>query len=204
MEQLVLFEEKVYISPKDMNRVAKEPLDQIILKQLASSLENKCSQHGFVIPNSLQMISRSMGQLENGRYTGNIVFNVQAQGKVYNPCNGTRITGTILKRNKMGLYVIYKDAIRILIPRDLHLGNLEFENLQVGDTIEIEIRKSRFQIHDKFILSIGVFISSAAGNIEYKPEKTMDEAEKEEDEAEDEDEEDEELLGAIQSENEEA
>lgn len=204
MEQLVLFEEKVYISPKDMNRVAKEPLDQIILKQLASSLENKCSQHGFVIPNSLQMISRSMGQLENGRYTGNIVFNVQAQGKVYNPCNGTRITGTILKRNKMGLYVIYKDAIRILIPRDLHLGNLEFENLQVGDTIEIEIRKSRFQIHDKFILSIGVFISSAAGNIEYKPEKTMDEAEKEDEKEEDEDEEDEELLGAIQSENEEA
>jgi hypothetical protein len=65
-----------------------------------------------------------MGRLEHGRYTGNIVFHVQLQGKVYNPVNGTRITGKIDKKNKMGLYIIYNDAIRILIPRDLHIGNI--------------------------------------------------------------------------------
>lgn len=202
MEQLVLFEEKVYITPKDMNRVVKEPLDDIIMKQLANNLENKCSQHGFVIPNSLQMLSRSMGQLENGRYTGNIVFNIQAQGKVYNPYNGTRITGTILKRNKMGLYVIYKDAIRILVPRDLHLGNMEFENLQVGDTIEIEIRKSRFQIHDKFILSIGVFIGSKGVALAEKDEgerASDDDAVLVPENKPDEESESEDLLDAIQS-----
>jgi hypothetical protein len=107
-----------------------------------------------------------MGMIENGRYTGNVVYHVQAEGSVLNPANGTRITGTILKKNKMGLYIVYKDAIRILIPRDLHLGNEEFEQLETGDTIEVEIRKSRFQIHDKFILSVGVFITrveAAAG-----------------------------------------
>jgi DNA-directed RNA polymerase subunit E'/Rpb7 len=165
MEQVVIFEEKVYITPKSMNLVAKEGLDSILLKQLRKKLENKCSQHGFVIPNSLEILSRSMGLIESGHYTGNIVFHVQSQGRVFNPVNGTRIVGTILKKNKMGLYIIYKDAVRVLIPRDRHLHEQdimeEFESLEIGDSIEVEIRKSRFQIHDTFILSVGAYLRKA-------------------------------------------
>jgi hypothetical protein len=58
----------------------------------------------------------------------------------------------------MGVYMIYKNAIRILVPRDLHIGNEEFEALQPQDTIEVEIRKSRFQMNDKYILSVAVFV----------------------------------------------
>jgi DNA-directed RNA polymerase subunit E'/Rpb7 len=162
LEQTVLFEEKAYLAPKDMNNIVKDPIDKILLKHLRGKIETKCSQHGFVVPKSLQILSRSAGQLENGRFTGNVVFHCQLQARVYNPVNGTRIIGTILKRNKMGLYVIYKDAIRVLIPRDLHLGNEDFETLQVGESIELEIRKSRFQIQDPFILSVGIYIRRIA------------------------------------------
>jgi DNA-directed RNA polymerase subunit E'/Rpb7 len=159
MEQTVIFEEKVALSPKDMNIISSnKPIDTILLDYLGKKLENRCSKHGFVIPKSLEILSRSMGYIENGAYTGNVVFHVQLQGRVYNPVNGTRIIGEIIKGNKMGFYVMYKNSIRILIPRDLHLGNDEFEMLESGDSIEIEIRKSRFQIHDPFILSIGVYI----------------------------------------------
>ncbi len=171
MEQSVIFEEKVYLSPKDLNDVSKENgVETILLKYMRNKIENRCSQHGFVVPRSLTMLSRSMGQLENGRFTGNVVFHVQAEGKVYNPANGTRVTGTILKKNKMGLYVIYKDAIRILVPRDLHLGNEDFEALEVNDMIDIEIRKSRFQIRDPFILSVGVFIGRSGAATEEQAE----------------------------------
>jgi hypothetical protein len=163
MEQTVLFEEKVYLSPKHMNLVKQESLDSILQKLLRDKLEKKCSQHGFVIPKSIEILSRSMGQLESGKYTGNVIFYIQAQGKVYNPANGTKLIGQILKKNKMGLYIIYKNAIRILIPRDLHIGkdNIEFDNLEPGNVIEVEIRKSRFQINDQFILSIGTFVRKA-------------------------------------------
>jgi DNA-directed RNA polymerase subunit E'/Rpb7 len=158
MEQTVVFEQKVFLTPKDMNRMAETNLDDILLEHLRDSLENKCSQHGFVISGSLELVSRSMGHLDNGRFTGNVVFYTQVRGEVYNPANGTKLTGTILKKNKMGLYVVYKDAIRVLVARDLHRDNEEFEALQVGDVIQIEIRKSRFQIRDPFILSIGIYL----------------------------------------------
>lgn len=164
MEQTVLFEEKVYLSPKHMNLVKQESLDSILLKLVRQKLEKKCSQHGFVVPNSIEILSRSMGQLESGKYTGNVIFYIQAQGKVYNPANGIKVVGQILKKNKMGLYIIYKNAIRILVPRDLHIGkeNIEFDNLEPGNVIEVEIRKSRFQINDQFILSIATFVRKAS------------------------------------------
>jgi len=161
MEQAVLFEQKVALTPKDMNRMGTDTINTIILEQVSKNLEGRCNQHGYIIQGSLEILSRSMGQLEHGRYTGNIVFHVQLQGKVYNPVNGTRITGKIDKKNKMGLYIIYNDALRILIPRDLHIGNKAFEELEPGQEITVEIRKSRFQIQDLFILSIGVLVDGS-------------------------------------------
>lgn len=158
MEHLAIFEEKIALTPSDLNKLASQPLDAILLSHLRNKLEGKCSSHGFVLPRSLELLSRSMGHIENGRYTGNVVFHIQAQGKVYNPSNGTKLTAEVLKKNKMGLYVVYEDAIRILIPRDLHLGNDEFESVEAGERINIEIRKSRFQINDTFILSVGIFL----------------------------------------------
>lgn len=193
IEQVVLFEEKAHLSPKDMNRALKESIDTILLEHIREKLENRCSAHGFVVPRSCEILSRSAGQIENGRFTGNIVFHCQIQSRVYNPANGTRITGSVLKKNKMGLYIVYMDAIRILVPRDLHIGNEEFENVQIGDTIEIEIRKSRFQIRDQFILSVGVYLGKADSTDASNVPESPDEESKQPGETE----EDDELLGKM-------
>jgi DNA-directed RNA polymerase subunit E'/Rpb7 len=162
LEQVSVFEEKVFLTPLDMNRIGEEQIDDILTEHLRKSLEGHCSNHGYVIPKSIELLSRSIGHLDNGRFTGNVIYHVQAQGKVYNPSNGTEITGEVLKKNKMGLYLIYDDAIRILVPRDLHLGNEEYEAIEVGETITVEIKKSRFQIKDNFILSVGIYKGKAS------------------------------------------
>ena len=59
----------------------------------------------------------------------------------------------------MGLYINYKDAIRIQVPRDLHLDRPEFEDIQVGETVEVELKRSKFAIYDAYILASGMFLS---------------------------------------------
>ena len=174
MEQTVIFEEKVALKPKDMNLISSSkvvdgmsPLDNLLLKHLREKLEGRCSHHGYVLPDSVSLLSRSMGMIENGRFTGNIVFHVQAEGKVYNPSNGTLVSGIVQLKNKMGLYLVYNDAIKIQIPRELHLGNEDFDSIEKDDEITVEIRKSRFQINDTHITSIGVYRSR--GGIAPKP-----------------------------------
>jgi hypothetical protein len=83
---------------------------------------------------------------------------MKAQGKVYNPPDGLQVEGEIIRKNKMGLYVIINDAIRIMVPRDLHIGNEDFDRLEIGDKIRIEIKKSRFQVNDTHIMSIGQYM----------------------------------------------
>jgi len=56
------------------------------------------------------------------------------------------------------MFVNYKDAIHVILPRDLHIGNEEFDSLQIGEVVKVEIKKSRFQVNDEYILSVGVYL----------------------------------------------
>jgi hypothetical protein len=159
MEQIAIFEEKVALTPADLSREITS-FDEILLDRLKKTLEGKCSRHGFVIPGSLELLSRSMGSAEKGRFTADFLYYLKAQGKVYNPPDGFQIEGEVIRKNKMGLYVIIENAVRIMIPRDLHIGNEEFDSIQIGDVIRAEIKKSRFQVNDTHILSIGQYLTT--------------------------------------------
>jgi ribA/ribD-fused uncharacterized protein len=157
LESVAFFEEKVPMIPRDFaaDRIV---VDEILLQKLTQRLEGRCSLHGWVVPKSVKILSRSMGYVESGRFTGDIVFHVQVQGTVINPPSGIIVTGQVIRKNKMGMYVDYNNAIRIILPRDLHIGDETYENVQVGEYVECEIKKSRFQVNDEFILSVGDFL----------------------------------------------
>jgi DNA-directed RNA polymerase subunit E'/Rpb7 len=162
MEQLAVFQEKVVISPIDLHSDVGS-FDVILMAKLKKQLEGKCSKHGFVIPGSLEMLSRSMGICEKGRATADFIYFVKAQGKVYNPPDGTIVVGEVSLKNKMGCYVVVDNAVRIMIPRDLHIGNEEFENISVGDRIRVDIKKSQVRVNATHILSIGQFLGLEEG-----------------------------------------
>ena len=45
-----------------------------------------------------------------------------------------------------------------MVPRDLHIGNEDFDELDVGDRIRIEIKRSQFRANATHILSIGQYL----------------------------------------------
>lgn len=174
MEATAYFERKVGLSPQDLKQLSertvkgkkyeKKTIDEILLEKLDTEMKEKCSEHGFVLPGTLKILSRSMGYFEHARFTGESVYFVKLEGRVLYPADGIRVRGEVNRKNKLGLYVIYRDALRIQIPRDLHIGNEEFDSVRAtepgrkGDLIEVELKKSRFQINDPFILANGIFI----------------------------------------------
>ena len=181
MESIALFEEKVAIQPSDLSgRDAKGKtsseeinIEELLVEKLAARLQGKCSLHGYVVPGSLQYVSKSMGYIENGRFTGDIVYHLQVEGKVLYPPDGTVLQARVEKMNQMGMFAVYevKDsenpesdpfpAIKVILPRDLHTGDDpladEFNSVEPGDYVELEIKKSRFQVNDEFILCVGDF-----------------------------------------------
>ena len=196
MEQIAVFQDKVVISPLDLHSDVVS-FDDIILAKLKKQLEGKCSKHGFVIPGSLEMISRSMGICEKGRATADFIYFVKAQGKVYNPPDGTEVVGEVSLKNKMGCYVVVDNAVRIMIPRDLHIGNDVFDGISVGDRIRVLIKKSQVRVNATHILSIGelVGVDSAAAVPAIPEEESEAEAEADAEAGAEAEEEDDELPG---------
>ena len=191
MEYTAVFEESVSLTPKDLRSNIKS-LDTVLEGKLRARLEGKCSRHGYVLSDTVRLLSRSMGSVDKGRFTGNVLFHVQAEGKVLNPPDRTILEGEVIRKNKMGLYVNYRDAIRIIIPRDANIGKDEFELVEMGETISVEIKKSRFQVNDEYILSVGLFVSrkegaKAAVPVDESEGKESDEEESEGKESEEED-----------------
>jgi hypothetical protein len=152
-----VFEEKIILTPTDLHEDVKS-FDDLCLQKLRATLEERCSKHGYVVKDSLQLISRSMGIVEKGRGTGDFLYYVKAQGKVYNPPEGFQVEGEVILKNKAGLYLIIENAIKVMVPRDVHIGSTDFNAVNIGDTIVVEIKAKQFHVNDPFILSVGEFV----------------------------------------------
>jgi DNA-directed RNA polymerase subunit E'/Rpb7 len=172
----VYLEHRVTLTPTEFRDAATD-MDGFLLEKMKKDLEGQCCSHGYVSPGSTQILARSMGQAEHGRFTGDFIYYCKVRIQVFLPYANQIVDARIFKMNKAGAYALIvengkvSEAMRILIPRDLHLGNAEFDGLQVGAGIRVKILHSRFQNNDSFIQGVGMYegtvdITAVAGDAE--------------------------------------
>lgn len=160
MFSTIYLDERVALTPGELNSARSEVnIRDAILVKLREKHEGKCNANGYVRPGSMTLLARSMGQAENGRFTGNVVYDCKIKCEVLYPTGGTIMEGVVLKVIKMGAYVVYEEAIRILLPKDLHIGNAAFDALKEGETVKVTIERSRFQTNDLFIMAVGKLVA---------------------------------------------
>jgi hypothetical protein len=64
------------------------------------------------LPGSLELLTRSAGQVDSGRFSGDWSFLLKAKGSVLYPPEGASVEVEILKTNKMGIYAFYENQFR--------------------------------------------------------------------------------------------
>ena len=158
----VYIDQRVTLSPMEFREAAAD-IDAHLVKKLRVSLESVCCTHGYVRPGSTQILARSMGQAEHCRFTGDFLFQCKVKVMCLLPEAGQIVDAQVLKVNKLGAYALVVDdgrlqeAMRILVPRDLHVGNKEFDTLVPDQMIRIKLLRSRFQANDAFIQAVGLY-----------------------------------------------
>lgn len=158
----VFIDQRVALKPTEFQEAASD-IDAYLVEKIRKDLEGQCCSHGYVRPGSVQILARSMGQAEHGRFTGDFLYYCKVRIMCLLPHADQIIEARILKMNKLGGYALVVDegrlreAMRILLPRDLHLGNADFDALEVGQGVRIRLLRSRFQAKDAFIQSVGIF-----------------------------------------------
>jgi len=138
----------VHILSKFLQKNMLQPL----VNQLRMNLEGHCSSEGFILPQSITILEYSIGRTNYVK--GGIDFEVRFQADVCFPHRGQIFHGTTEVRSKIGIHAVLP-PLKILIPRDLHIGNQEFDSIELGKEIEFEVITSNFKQMDKDIIIIG-------------------------------------------------
>lgn len=123
-----------------------------LLSQLKMNYEGRCSSEGYIQPNSLTILNYSVGRSNYRK--GGIDYEVKFQGDICLPHQGQIFKAMVNLKSKIGIHA-ETPPIKVLIPRDLHIGNEEFENVKEEEEIEFEVIGSEFKQQDKNIYVVG-------------------------------------------------
>jgi len=158
MFHTVYLDERVALNPKELNTIkpgTANVIHDILQNKLREKYEKRCNANGYVKEGTIELLGRSMGVAENGRFTGNIVYDCKYKCEIIYPTAEHPFKAMVIAVNKMGVYAVYENAIRILLPRELHVGDHVFDKIEKGQEYLVKIDRSRFQTNDAFIMSVG-------------------------------------------------
>jgi len=159
MYHTIYSDERVALTPEELNDVhSRDDINGKLLQKLVDLHSSKCNANGYVKPNSIELVARSAGAAENGRFTGNYVYDCKMKCDVLYPKGGMVMNVQVIKVTKMGLYAVFEEAIRFLIPRDIHIGNKRFDSIREGEVIKVRLERSEIKANGEYITAIGKIV----------------------------------------------
>jgi hypothetical protein len=141
------------LSPSELN--ISNDTNTILLEKVKNNIGNKCSKEGYIKKDSIKLIERSLGRIISSHFNGDIVYNLKLEVDICNVTEGDIVNCKVIGINKMGI-MCEKKPLLVALSKIYHEDNLEkFENIQVGESIDIEVVCSRFEYNDNEINVIG-------------------------------------------------
>lgn len=154
---------KVHIKSKYLQK----NIDSSILYELKNNYEGKCLQEGYIAKKSITIVNYSLGRINY--IHGGIEYDVNFQADICMPHAGQKFKAPVKLRSKIGLHAELP-PVKILIPRDLNIGNEEFESVKLNDEVEFEvIGAPQFKQEDDTIIIVGKMVNK----ILPEPEKPL-------------------------------
>lgn len=145
-----------------------------LLAQLRMNYEGICTPEGFIQRQSITIVEHSLGRVN--LIKGGLDYTVKFQADVCMPHPGQTFRGIITLKSKIGLHVELK-PMKILLPRDLHIENAEFEDAIEKQEVEFKVVGSRFQQGDDSIVVLATLTSIIQTEAEKFMETTREEVE---------------------------
>lgn len=126
-----------------------------ILMYLKSHVEGRCGIEGYVQPKTSVIINYSLGALNSMKL--GVAYRVKFQADICFPHKGQILKAPVTLRSKIGVHA-ESSPLRILLPRDLHIGNTEFEQIVEKDEVEFEVLGAEFKQNDEHMFVLAKLI----------------------------------------------
>ena len=134
------------------SRFLQKNIQSSLLIKLKQNFEGKCLSEGYINSNSITVLDYSLGRTNSIK--GGVDYTVTFQADICLPHPGQVFRAPVSLKSKIGIHAELS-PLEILIPRDIHIGNEEFENVQLDQDIEFEVVGCHFKQQDKTIVVVG-------------------------------------------------
>ena len=151
-----LTQNDIYFHTQINRRVSLNPrfLDvdfaKYIEKIVKNNVEGRCIKEGYVVPGTTIVLERSMGNINNNQFNGNIIYDVKIGVKICNIPVNSVVKAPIIKMNKLGL-LAELGPLMIIVPKEIHNNKDAFKDIKIGDEIELLIIGKTFELNSKKI-----------------------------------------------------
>jgi DNA-directed RNA polymerase subunit E'/Rpb7 len=148
-----LFERRVLVRNIHIDaKFLQRNIDASLLAQLRMRYEGVCVAEGYIQRRSITIVEHSLGR--TNLIKGGLDYTAKFQADVCMPHPGQVFRVPVTLKSKIGIHAEVT-PIKALLPRDLHIGNTDFEQVKDGEEIEFEVVGARFQQGDDSIVVLG-------------------------------------------------
>ena len=141
----------VHVDAKNLQR----NIDASLLAQIRMKYEGVCTAEGYINRGSTTIVEHSLGRAD--LIKGGANYSVVFQADVCYPHPGQKYRAAVNLKSKIGLHA-EMTPMKILMPRDLHIGDPQFDSIEEKEEVEFEIVGAKFQQGDETIAVLAKFI----------------------------------------------
>jgi DNA-directed RNA polymerase subunit E'/Rpb7 len=153
-----LFERRELVRNVHINsKFMQKNIQASLLANLRTNFEGNCSSEGYIQSGSITILDYSIGRANYVK--GGVDYSVRFQADICLPHKGQVFKSNVTVRSKIGIHAETL-PIKVLIPRDLHIGNAEFDAVEVGQDVEFEVSGCQFKQRDRDIIVLGMLRSA--------------------------------------------
>jgi len=133
--------------------------------------EGRCSRHGYVVPDTVQFGTCSMGRIDGSSLNGDVVYKVEFSATLCNPPVGARLRAKVVNVNRFGILAQGGIGVLAATPTmgimDIIIAKqgasgpvltesvVDLDGVRIGDGITIEVLGKRFELNDARITVVG-------------------------------------------------
>ena len=155
---------KVKLKPNEINK----NYQKYLIGKLKKNYESFYTKFGLIKKDSIEILSISLGQLEQNGLEGNVVYYVKFKALVCNPVIGNTILCNVVNDNNFGILCKDKEdeVIEIIIPKKSIAikSEIDLDNISIGDDIYVEILGKKSKLNDTTIRCIGKVLKTTKRN----------------------------------------
>jgi DNA-directed RNA polymerase subunit E'/Rpb7 len=156
----LMLEEYIYLKPIDLNN----KIDDVIMARLKNKVEGKCIKVGYVIPNSLKILTRSLGIINNTNFDGITMYKIKYSADICNPAIGQIVQCQVFNIDKSQV-ICYIDnpkssPLEVFLFKHHHANNTDFAALKIGDIVNVRVGGSKWEYRDQRIIVIAQFVNT--------------------------------------------